>query len=55
MRTRVDRCECHIARRYGLPCYHWVLTDGTVIPLNSISVFWRLDNWDEGTENLIAF
>lgn len=52
IRTIVDHCECHIARRYGLPCYHYVPTNGDAIPLNSISPFWRLDNWDEGTEIL---
>jgi len=52
IRMRVDHCECHIARRYGLPCYHFVPTNGDAIPLDSVGPFWRLDNWDEGAEIL---
>ena len=52
IRTRVDHCECHVAHRYGLPCYHFVPTNGEEIPLDTIAPFWRLDNWDEGAEVL---
>ena len=53
--TMVDRCDCHVQRRYGLPCLHMVPTDGTTIPLDSIAPFWRLDNWDQGLffDNLV--
>ena len=41
-------CNCHIYHRYGLPYRHKLPTDGTAIELNTISPFWRLDNWDQG-------
>jgi len=50
IRTWLQNCQCHAARRYGLPCYHVVPTDGDTIPLNSIAPFWRLDNWDAGIQ-----
>jgi hypothetical protein len=50
IRAWLQNCQCHAARRYGFPCYHVVPTNGDTIPLNSIAPFWRLDNWDEGTQ-----
>lgn len=41
-------CECHAFRRYGLPCWHMVPTDGTAILLEHIAPFWRIDNWNRG-------
>lgn len=41
-----EQCNCHSFRRYGLPCWHMVPTDGTAILLDKIAPFWRIDNWD---------
>jgi hypothetical protein len=30
-----ELCDCHTFRRYGLPCWHMVPTDGTAIPLDT--------------------
>src|SRR5437762_4340959 len=32
-------CDCHTYRRYGLPCWHMVPTNGTAIPLENIAPF----------------
>jgi hypothetical protein len=45
--TLEGMCECHVYRRYGLPCRHMIPTDGSAIPLDSIARFWRLDNWNQ--------
>ena len=41
-------CYCEIYRRYELPCWHVVPTDGSAIPLDSIPPFWRVDNCNQG-------
>ena len=43
-----DHRNCHIFNRYNLQCFHMVPTDGSPIPLDLISPFWRIDNWDRG-------
>jgi len=43
----VEDCDCHAYRRYELPCIHMVPTDGTLISLDHIAPFWRIDNWDK--------
>jgi hypothetical protein len=45
---RDSSCNCYIYNRYGLPCRHRLPIDGTAIELVTISLFWRLDNWDQG-------
>jgi hypothetical protein len=45
---RVQACRCSAHRLYGLPCLHIVPIDGTLIPLESIKQFWKLENWNQG-------
>ena len=46
--ARVQACQCNAHSRYGLPCLHMVPIDGTPIPLESITQFWKLENWNQG-------
>ena len=39
-----ERCDCHTYRRYELPCWHIVSTDGNAIPVDKITPFWRTYN-----------
>jgi hypothetical protein len=42
--ARVQACHCNAYSRYGLPCLHMISIDGTPIPLESITQFWKLEN-----------
>lgn len=46
--ARVQACRCNAHSRYGLPCLHMVPIDETPIPLESITQFWKLENWNQG-------
>lgn len=48
----MNGCECSIYYCYGLPCWHMISIDDTVISLDMIGEFWYFKIWQQGSIQL---